>query len=203
MLSEVAMKRDMHFWLIVLIRGLISLLAGCFILVIPDMARTLLLLPIAVVISVLGLAMYGTIDSVLILISSFMTESRIPRAILLGQGAIGISIGVLLLTVVFEQVRLEWFLSLAAVQALCAGIGEVSLARHSQAQSISRWNYAAASVAFLAGVAYMVVRLKFAETLNQNQISWLVYGYLVAFGIAQCMTAARMLYADRGIFRPQ
>jgi hypothetical protein len=167
------------------------------------MARTLLLLPIAVVISVLGLAMYGTIDSVLILISSFMTESRIPRAILLGQGAIGISIGVLLLTVVFEQVRLEWFLSLAAVQALCAGIGEVSLARHSQAQSISRWNYAAASVAFLAGVAYMVVRLKFAETLNQNQISWLVYGYLVAFGIAQCMTAARMLYADRGIFRPQ
>lgn len=197
------MKRDMHFWLIVLLRGFISLLFGSFILAIPDMAHTLLLLPIAVAVSVLGLATYGILDSALILISSFMTESRTARVVLLVQGAIGISIGILLLTVVFEHVQLEWFLSLAALQALCAATGEISVARHSKAVSVSRWSYAAAFVAFVTGVACLVIRLGFVATLNPDQISWLVYAYLVAFGIAQCITAARMIYADRGLFLSQ
>ena len=193
------MKRDLHFWFVMLIRGLIALLAGSCVLVIPDLARTLLLLPIAIVISVLGLATYGVIDSVLVLISSFMTESRRARILLLAQGAAGIAIGVLLLAVMFDRVRLEWFLSLAAVQALSAGVGELMLAKHTAIRAESVWNYTAGLVAIVSGTLYAVLRIAFAALLNPREITWLVYAYLVAFGIAQCMTAARMIYADREV----
>lgn len=194
------MRRDLHFWAVILMRGFIALLAGSCVLIIPDMARTLLLLPIAVVISILGLATYGVIDSVLVLISSFMTESPKARTVLLLQGTAGIAIGVFLLFIVFEQVRLEWFLSLAALQALGTGVGELTVARHAVKRSVSVWNYAAGVIAILAGVMYATLRIGYAAVLQQREISWLVYAYLVAFGIAQCLTAARMIYADRQLF---
>lgn len=59
-------------------------------------------------------------------------------------------------------------------------------------------------IALIASTAYFVLMLGLAPTLNPEHISWLVYGYLVAFGIAQSTTAARMLYADRDIlFGPE
>jgi len=194
------MRRDAHFWIVMLMRGLLALVVGSMILVIPDMARTILLLPLALVISLLGLATYGVLDSVLILISSFMAESRTTRSILVAQGMLGIVIGALLLFVVFDQAKLEWFLSFAALQAISAGVGEVIVARQGETRATSHWNYAAAAVGIMAGAGYLVLRIKFAAILTHNQISWFVYAYLVAFGIAQCMTAARMLYADRTAF---
>jgi len=195
------MRKDVHFWIVMLLRGMLALLVGSLVLVIPDMARTLLLLPLAVAIAVLGLATYGVLDSVLVLISSFMTQSRNARAALLVQGSLGIFVGLLLLFVVFEKIRLEWFLLLAALQAAYAGIGELVVARHSGSHAISRWSNSAGVVAIVAAIAYFILMLGFASQLDPQRISWLVYGYLVAFGIAQCITAARMLYADRQAFR--
>lgn len=194
------MRKDAHFWMVMLMRGLLALLVGSMILVIPDMAHTLLLLPLAVAIAVLGLATYGVLDSALILISSFMTESRTTRSVLLAQGALGVLIGMLLLFVVFDKVRLEWFLLLAALQAAYAGIGELVVARHAGSHAISRWNNAAGVIALIASTVYFVLMLGVAPGLNPEHISWLVYGYLVAFGIAQSTTAARMLYSDRDAF---
>lgn len=193
------MRTDIHFWIVMLMRGLLALVAGSLILIIPDMARMLMLLPLALVIGILGLATYGVLDSVLILISSFMTESRATRSVLLVQGIFGIFIGLLLLFVVFEKVRLEWFLLLAALQAAYAGVGELVVARHARTRAISRWNNAAGVVALIAATTYFIVMLRYATSLNPEHISWLVYAYLVAFGIAQCITAARMLYADRSV----
>ncbi|HWB32920.1 MAG TPA: hypothetical protein VG714_07090 [Acidobacteriaceae bacterium] len=190
------LQRDAHFWIVVLIRGLFALLVGSLVLVIPDMARTMLV-PLAIAISVLGLATYGVIDSTLILISSFMAGSRVTRIVLLAQGSLGILIGLVLLFVVFDRVRLEWFLLLAATQAICAGVAELVVAKHAGSRAISRWNDATAIVAFSFGAAYIVLHVFFAAGLNPHRISSLVYGYLAAFGIAQCITAARMLYADR------
>jgi hypothetical protein len=195
------MRRDLHFWMVMLMRGFIALLAGSFVLIIPDMARTLLLLPIAVVISILGLATYGVIDSTLVLISSFMTQSSRARAVLLTQGTTGIVIGVLLLSVVFEQVKLEWFLSLAALQALSTGVGELVVAKHAVTRGVSIWNYTAGVVAIASSLLYATVRIGFSYALQQREISWLVYAYLLAFGIAECLTAARMIYADREVFQ--
>ena len=194
------MRRDAHLWIVMLMRGLLALVVGSMILVIPDMAGTILLLPLALVISLLSLATYGVLDSVLILISSFMTESRTTRSILVAQGMFGILIGILLLFVVFDQAKFEWFLSFAALQVISAGVGEVIVARHGETRATSDWNYAAATVGIMAGVGYLVLRIKFSGILSHNQISWFVYAYLVAFGIAQCMTAARMLHADRTAF---
>ena len=194
------MRKDAHFWMVTLLRGILALLVGSMVLVIPDMARTLLLLPLAIAMAVLGLATYGVLDSALILISSFMAESRAVRSMLLAQGGLGVLIGLLLLFVVLDNLRLEWFLILAALQAAYAGIGELVVARHAGSHSISRWNNAAGIIALIVSAVYCVLMLGAAARLNPEHISQLVYGYLVAFGIAQCTTAARMLYADREVF---
>lgn len=191
------MKRDVDFWVTMVARGLVALLAGSAILIVPDMARTILLLPIAVAVAIAGLAGYGVFDSALIFISSFMAETAKVRIALRIQGLIGVLIGLLLLSVVYNQVRLEWFLGLAALQALTAGVAEMVVARHSVNPSITHWNYAASVVAFAFAAVYAAIRIWWAEDLTPRALSWTVYTYLLAFGIAQCLTAARMLYADR------
>lgn len=193
------MERDIHFWYTTLIRGFIALIAGSAIIFIPEMAHTILLLPIAVGVAVVGLATYGVLDSTLIFISSFMAASRPARVALRIQGVVGASVGLLLLSIVFERVQLEWFLSLAAVQAFSLCVGEFIVARHERRRATSSWNYAASAIAFLFACAYVTVRVRYADGLTYADLSWLVYAYLVALGIAQALTAARMIYAD---YRP-
>lgn len=190
------MEKDMHFWFTTLFRGFIALLAGSAIIVIPDMARTLLLLPIAMAMAILGLAAYGVLDSTLIFVSSFMVETQTARIALRVQGLVGAAVGILLLTIVFERVELEWFLTLAALQALSMGIGEILVARHETQRAVSIWNYSAAAIAIGFGSVYLILRIVYAASLTQREVSWLVYAYLIALGIAQCVTAARMIYAD-------
>ena len=70
------MKNDEHFWWTTLIRGFLALLTGSVIMVVPDMANTLLLLPIAIVVAILSLAVYGVLDSVLVFVTSYMAASQ-------------------------------------------------------------------------------------------------------------------------------
>jgi hypothetical protein len=190
------MKTDIHFWWTTMARGFLALLVGSAILVIPDMTRTLLLLPIAVVVSIIGVAGYCVLDSTLVLVSSFMVSHPRPRFVLRVQGAIGVGVGLLLLSVVLEQVQLEWFLSLAALQALSLAIGEIVVARHQSKHALTIWNYVAAAVAGCFACFYVIIRLGFINRLTDGGVSWLIYAYLVVLGVAQCLTAARMIYAD-------
>lgn len=187
------MRKHTHFWFTTLARGFAALLIGSAIWFVPDMARSLLLLPMAVAFSVLTLAAYGVVDSSLVLLSSTMSESR-RTAIALGiQGALGILVGVLLFGVLYERVRLEWFFVLAAVQALCLGVTEVVVARHTISHAKTLWNNGAAVVAFSVALAYLTLRLGFVDVLSSPAICWLIYGYLVMFGLFQIATASRML----------
>jgi hypothetical protein len=170
-------------------------------MVIPDMAGSLLLLPMAVAFSVLGLAAYGVVDSAFVLLSSTMSRSRRVTLALRAQGVVGIVVGVLLFTVVYERVRLEWFFLLAAVQALCMGVTEVVVARHTTSHAKTVWNYGAAAVAFSFGCAYLLLRFVFAGRLDSQEICWLIYGYLLAFGFFESLTALRMLYAKHHVGR--
>lgn len=196
------MRRDEHFWWITLARGFVALVAGSAIAVVPDMARTLLLLPMAIAVSILGLAVYGVLDSVLVFITSYTVASRLARIILRLQGVIGITLGALIYRVFFFRVQLYWFLILIAIQSLSTAVAEFLLARHSMTPSTSRWNFTAAVIAFGFSCSYSCMALTFADRLLPQEITWLLYGYLVAFGIAQCLTAARMLYADRTAHPP-
>jgi hypothetical protein len=191
------MKDDIHFWVATMIRGALALLAGSAVIVIPDMARTLLLLPFAVALSILCLAAYGVLDSAIIFVTSFMTASPLARTALRMQGSLGVLVGVLLFAVIYDQVRLHWFLYLIAFQALLTAGAEFLVARHAFTHSTSSWNFAAAAVAFVFFCAYGLAATLFVNGLTPREIAWLIYGYLLGLGLAQCLTAARMLYADR------
>jgi len=181
------------------VRGFLALIAGSAVMVIPDMARTLLLLPMAIVVAILALAVYGILDSVLVFVTSYMAASRPAKVALRVQGVVGVTVGILLYQVFFDYVQLPWFLILIAIQALSTAIAEFIVARHSMTNFTSMWNFAAAGVAFLFGCAYLYAVFVLAVSMTPQEISWLVFGYLLAFGIAQCLTAARMLYADHHI----
>ena len=60
------MRRQIRFWYVTLARGFLALLFGSAIWVVPDMAGSLLLLPLAVALTVLALAAYGVLDSLLV-----------------------------------------------------------------------------------------------------------------------------------------
>jgi len=189
------MRQYLHFWLTILARGFVALLAGSAILIVPDLARTILLLPIALAVAITGLAFYGVVDSVLVFVSSFMIKLSAATVALRLQGFVGVGIGILLLSVVYDHVQLKWFLSLAAIQALCAAIAETVVAKHTKDRSVGRWNYSTAAIAFVFFVLYVYLRIH-ADDLSPRRLSWSLYAYLVAFGIAECITAARMLYAN-------
>ena len=190
------MRNDEHFWWTTLIRGFLALIAGSAIMVIPDMARTLLLLPIAIVVATLGLAVYGIFDSVLVFITSYMAASPRTRLALRVQGAIGVSIGICLIWIFSDYVQLSWFLILIVMQSLSTAISEFLVARRSRRASATRWNFAAAAIALVFSCVYAFILFRQANRMTPRQISWLVFGYLLALGIAQCLTAARMLYSD-------
>lgn len=191
------MRRHIHFWFTTLARGFVALFVGSAIWVVPDMAGSLLLLPIAVAVSILALAAYGVVDSALVLLSSTMSRSSRATAALRVQGVVGMVVGVLLFAVVYAQVRLEWFFLLAGVQALCVGVTEVMVARHTTSHAKTVWNYGAAVVAFCFGCGYLLLRFVFAAGLDSREICWLIYGYLLAFGLLQSLTALRMLFGRR------
>jgi hypothetical protein len=195
------MKNDEHFWWTTLVRGFLALLTGSAIMAVPDMTNTLLLLPIAVVVAILSLAVYGTLDSVLVFVTSYMAASRPAKAALRIQGLIGVIVGVLLYSVFLDKVRLHWFLILISVQALSTAVGEFLAAKHSRTLATSHWNFAASAVALCFSCTYFYITVGLADQMAPRQISCLLFGYLLVFGIAQCLTAARMLYSDHQ-FRP-
>jgi hypothetical protein len=188
------MRRTIGFWFATLMRGVAAMLVGCAIWFVPDMAGSLLLLPMAFAFSVLTLAAYGVVDSMLVLWSSMMSRSRRSAVALRVQGGLGIVVGVLLFAVVYARVQLEWFFLLAGVQALCLGATELIVARHTISHAKAIWSYAAAAVALCFGCAYLSLRFLVVDVLSPRQICWLIYGYLLVFGSFQSVNAARMLF---------
>jgi len=187
------MKAYSEYWAATMIRGLLAVVAGTGVLFIPEMASTILLLPFAVAISILCLAAYGTIDSAIILTTSFMTPHQQPgRLALRMQGICGAAIGMLLFVLVSDRVELHWYLYLAAVQAATAAITEFMVARGTSAHHGANWCYASGGVAAISSIA-----LLFGKNLSPHELAWLLYGYLGVFGFNLFALSARMLFAER------
>ena len=187
------MKAYSEYWAATMVRGLLAVVAGTGVLFIPEMASTILLLPFAVAISILCLAAYGTIDSAIILTTSFMIPGQQPgRRALRMQGICGAVIGILLFLLVSDRVELHWFLYLAAAQAATAAITEFIVARGTSAHHGAKWCYASAAVAAISSIA-----LLFGKDLSPRELAWLLYGYLGVFGFNLFALSARMLFAER------
>jgi hypothetical protein len=189
------MKAYSEYWAATMIRGFFAVVTGTGILFIPEMASTILLLPFAIVISILCLAAYGTIDSTIILTTSFMIPRQQPgRLALRMQGICGAIIGILMFVLVSNRIDLHWFIYLAAVQAATAAITEFIVARGTSAHHGARWCYASATVAAISSIA-----LLFGRNLSPRELAWLLYGYLGVFGFNLFALSARMLLAEREI----
>src|ERR1700692_395803 len=190
------MRAYSEYWVATMIRGLLAILAGTGILFFPEMATTLLLLPFAILISILCLAAYGTIDSSIVLTTSCMVSHRQPGRIALRvQGLCGAVIGVLLFALVYDRIDVHWFLYLASLQAATTAVTEFVVARETAAHHAARWCYAAAAIAGISAVA-----LLFGRNLSPRELAWLLYGYLGLFGFNLFALSARMLFATRELF---
>jgi hypothetical protein len=191
------MNRYEHFWTVTIYRGALALLLACAILVVPDMAHTLLLLPFAVAFAVLSLAAYGIVDSVLVFVTSFFASLRPARVALRAQSAFGVILGALFFSILFDRIQLHWFLYLIAVQAFAAAYSEFLIARHTSRRHGSRWSYAAGGAALLCAVGYTVAAAIAPGNLTEREISFLAYAYLGVFGTAQILMSSRMIYIER------
>lgn len=190
------MRSYTEYWAATMVRGLLAILAGTGILFFPEMAETLLLLPFAILISILCLAAYGTIDSAMVLTTSFMISHRQPgRIALRAQGICGAAIGVLLFALVYDRIDVHWFLYLASLQAATTAVTEFVVARETAARHAALWCYLSAAVAGISAVA-----LFFGRNLGPRELAWLLYGYLELFGFNLFALSARMLFATRELF---
>ena len=193
------MRNYIHFWTATLIRGALALLAGSAIVLVPDMSTTVLFLPFAIAITILCIAGYVILDSAIVFFTSFLVSSERARIAIRLQGTAGTVAGALFLSIFYDRVRLEWFLYPVALQAFCAACSEFVVARHVSLRHGSRWNYATAAIALMGGIAYSIVAFIPRDTLLPGDTTTLIYGYLLAFGTAQCLIAVGMLYADAHI----
>jgi hypothetical protein len=187
------MDRYENFWIVTILRGVLAILIASGILVIPNMARTILFLPFALAVVIVSLAVYGVADSVLVLVTSFLTTLRRVRTILRLQSACGIAIGAVLCSMLFDRIHLEWFLYLIVLQALATACAEFMIARHTSDRHDSAWCYVAATIALLCGAGYAVAAVVSGTNLSPREIALLAYAYLAAFGVAQTLMATRML----------
>jgi hypothetical protein len=191
------MNRYEHFWTVTIFRGALALLLAGAILIVPDMARTLLLLPFAMAFAVLSLAAYGIVDSILVFVTSFFASLRPARVALRLQSAFGVILGALFFSILFDKLQLHWFLYLIALQAFAAAYSEFLIARHTSRRHGSRWSFAAAAAALLCAIGYIITAAIAPDNLEPRQIAFLAYAYLGVFGIAQILMSSRMIYIER------
>lgn len=183
------------YWAAMMVRGFIALLAATAILFISGLAATLLLLPFAVVISILCLAAYGVLDSAVVIASSFMVPANRPgRLALRLQGILGVTLGVLMFSISYGRAMLYWFLYLAAAQAAAVAVAEFITARETSRHHESRWCYVSAGLALGSAIALLAAR-----NLPHREMAWVIYGYLGLFGLNLVVLSAKMLFSEKPV----
>jgi uncharacterized membrane protein YeaQ/YmgE (transglycosylase-associated protein family) len=152
-----------------------------------------ILLPAGFVISILCLAAYFTLDSALVLASSFMVPRQRPgRVALRLQGIAGALIGVFLFSLVYTRTDLHLFLYFAAAQAASAAVTEFVVARGTAAHHGANWCYAASAIAAVSAIALVLAR-----TMESRQQSLVIYGYLGLLGFNFIALSAWMIFEER------
>ncbi len=200
-LGKWVMRKDLGYWLITFVRGLVAIGASCFIIFVPNIAHSVLFLPVAVAMTIAGLAAYLIIDGTLVLASSVMATSGFTRFALAAQGCAGFGIGGLLLWRFLPQARMESFLPLAALQALITATGEFAAASHPRSGSTFHRDYTVTVLAVVCGCAYLLLGI-LVPNLTRSRIAWLMFAYLATFGLSQCVTAARMINGSENASAP-
>ncbi len=180
-----------EYWIAMMVRGFLAIVFASAVLFISGLAATILLLPLAIVISFLCLAAYGVIDSAIVIVSSFMIPHHRPgRFALRLQGIVGVIIGALLFSLVYDRATLRWYLYLAAAQAASVAVAELIAARGTSANHGSQWCYVSAAIAGTSSVVLLS-----SGNLDHRRMAWVIYGYLGLFGLNLVAVSAKMIFA--------
>jgi len=184
------MRTYAQYWAAMMLRGFLAVLTGTAMLFLNGLSSTVLLLPLAIVTTILCLAAYGMIDSSIVIASSFMVPRHRPgRLALLLQGLGGVVIGALLFSVIYDRVTIEWFLYIAAVQAASVAVAEFIVARGTSDHHRSLWCYASSVIAILSAALVLTLAL-----LGYRNVAWAISGYLGVFGLNLILLSASMLF---------
>ena len=186
------METYQMYWTASLMRGIVAIIAGIAVFLLPQMITLVFLFPFAILLSMLCLAAYGTVDSAIVLGSSFLVPSRGPnQAALLVEGACGVVCGGLLFFLVYDRAQLPWFLYLAAFQAASVAITELVIARSTSVHDGSRWCFGSASIAAVSSIGLLLSR-----NLGPENVAWVLFVYLSVFGFNLTILSARMLFSE-------
>lgn len=178
-----------EYWIVTIMRGLLAVLTATAVIFTSALNSTVILMPAGVVIEILCLGAYATIDSALVLMSSFTIPRRRPgRVALQLQGTCGAVIGLFLFSLVYKRLDLHWFIYLFAIQAAATAVTEFIVARGTSEHHKAMWCYASSAIAAVSAVTLVVSR---------GLSGWLIYAYLCILGFNLIGLSARMLFAER------
>ena len=178
------------YWGATCVHGVIALLAGVVIVFCSALKSTVLLMPLAIIFSLMALAAYLVLDSAIVLASSFMLpHHHLGRLALRVQGFVGVLIGVACFIVSSGEAQMTWFLYLAALQALCVAIAEFLAARGIAECHNSKWCYVAALIAALSSMVLLIF-----HRATGHLLAWLLYSYLSLFGLNLLLLSSHMLF---------
>lgn len=190
------MREVIHHWWILAVRALLALgLAGA-VLLLQAWAKYPLLDAVTVPFLVTALATYGLLDSAVVFYLGWQFPPHAPaRVISLTQGMCGMVLGGLLLTVLFRDAQLEWFLYLVTAQAAATGLFEVLVGLRFTSHVGEEWSCFAAGAASL-GFA-VLVQTAFDGTVQMALDVFFGYALLLAASMAWFSWRLRAL--DRGL----
>ena len=132
-------------------------------------------------------------DSAIVLITGFfIPRGKSGRLASRMQVIFGAVLALVLFTMVYDHMKLSWFIYLAAVQAAGVAVTELVVAKGTSVHHGARWCYASSITAGISAVALLL-----GNSLSPTAISRLIFGYLGIFGVNLCAVSIRMLFAER------
>lgn len=190
------MREVIHHWWILAVRALLALgLAGA-VLLLQAWAKYSLLDAVTVPFLVTALSTYGLLDSAVVFYLGWQFPPHTPaRMINLTQGVCGMLFGALLLTVLFRDARLEWFLYLVSAQAAATGLFEILTGLRFTSHVGEEWSCFGVGAASL-GFA-VLVQTAFGGTV---QVALEVFfGYAVLLALSMAWFSWRLHRLHRGM----
>jgi len=79
-------------------------------------------------------------------------------------------------------------------QLLAVAIRELFTATHLSKHHRSTWARSTGWLAAMGGLSLLVMATVYGPSLTYRLIAWVLYSYLLAFGLLQCDIGATMLY---------
>ena len=190
------MREVIHHWWILGLRALLALVLAVGIFLLQAFAKFALLDAVTVPFLIVGLTVYGVVDSFLLLYLGLQFAPHSPsRTISITQGICGVGIGALLLTVFFRTVELDWFLYIISAQAAATGVFEVLSGLRFTSHVRDEWACFATGV---ASIGFAVLLQTSYSGTTRHALDWFL-GYALLLSASMGWFSYRLLVLHRAI----